>query len=139
MDFVHEAENARRIHETSGNPRVVIPRVIPTVRPRSGAGVHRRHASRPLSNRSGERPQDPRGVVSAVMELYLRMMLVDGFFHADPHPGNMLVTPEGRVVVLDFGMVIPVTREMRWRLVTTIFAAIRRDAPGLVAGFESLA
>jgi ubiquinone biosynthesis protein len=72
------------------------------------------------------------------MELYLRMMLVDGFFHADPHPGNVLVTPDGRVVVLDFGMVIPVARELRWRLVTTIFAAIRRDAAGVVAGFESL-
>lgn len=141
MDFVHEAANAQRIRENfRGNPRVVIPRVIPElVRQRvlvleyvEGTRVDR------LSNRPGERPQDPRGVVSAVMELYLRMMLVDGFFHADPHPGNVLVTPDGKVVVLDFGMVVPVSRELRWRLVTTIFAAIRRDAAGVVAGFESL-
>jgi predicted unusual protein kinase regulating ubiquinone biosynthesis (AarF/ABC1/UbiB family) len=141
MDFVHEAANATRIYENfRGNPRVVIPRVVPDlVRQRvlvleyiEGTRVDR------LSSAHGERPNDPRGVVSAVMELYLRMMLVDGFFHADPHPGNVLVTPDGRVVVLDFGMVIPVTRELRWRLVTTIFAAIRRDAVGLVAGFESI-
>jgi predicted unusual protein kinase regulating ubiquinone biosynthesis (AarF/ABC1/UbiB family) len=141
MDFVHEAANAQRIRDNfTGNPRVVIPRVIPElVRQRvlvleyvEGTRVDR------LSNRPGERPQDPRGIVSAVMELYLRMMLIDGFFHADPHPGNVLVTPDGKVVVLDFGMVIPVSRELRWRLVTTIFAAIRRDAAGVVAGFESL-
>jgi predicted unusual protein kinase regulating ubiquinone biosynthesis (AarF/ABC1/UbiB family) len=141
MDFVHEAANAQRIHENfRGNPRVVIPRVVPElVRKRvlvleyvEGTRVDR------LTTRPGERAQDPRGIVSAVMELYLRMMLIDGFFHADPHPGNVLVTPDGRVVVLDFGMVIPVTQELRWRLVTTIFAAIRRDTDGLIAGFASL-
>jgi predicted unusual protein kinase regulating ubiquinone biosynthesis (AarF/ABC1/UbiB family) len=141
MDFVHEAANARRIRDNfAGNTRVVIPRVFPElVRPRvlvleyvEGTRVDR------LTSRAGDRAQDPRGIVSTVMEIYLRMMLVDGFFHADPHPGNVLVTPDGRVVVLDFGMVVPVTRELRWHLVTTIFAAIRRDAAGVVAGFESL-
>jgi predicted unusual protein kinase regulating ubiquinone biosynthesis (AarF/ABC1/UbiB family) len=72
------------------------------------------------------------------MELYLQMMLVDGFFHADPHPGNVLVAPDGRVVLLDFGMVIRVPRPMRADLVRTVFAAIRRDLDGILDGFRNL-
>jgi predicted unusual protein kinase regulating ubiquinone biosynthesis (AarF/ABC1/UbiB family) len=141
MDFVHEAANARTIRANfEGNPRVVVPRVVDElVRPRvlvleyvEGTRVDR------MASRPGDRAEDPRGVVTSVLELYLRMMLVHGFFHADPHPGNVLVTPDGRIVVLDFGMVIPVSKELRQRLVTTVFAAIRRDTEGLVAGFESL-
>lgn len=140
MDFVREAANAMRIRENfRGNPRVVVPRVIPElVRPRvlvleyvAGTRVDRLAPT-------GAAARDPRGVVSAVMEVYLRMMLVDGFFHADPHPGNLLVTDDGRVVLLDFGMVVAVPVELRRNLVTTIFAAIRRDPDAVVAGFDSL-
>ena len=45
------------------------------------------------------------------------MMLEDGVFHADPHAGNLLVDPQGRLVLLDFGMVLQVERETRRRLV----------------------
>ena len=81
---------------------------------------------------------DPMGVVRTVIELYVQMMLIDGLFHADPHPGNLLVAPDGRVVLLDFGMVVRVPVELRRRLITTVFAGIRRDVDGLVDGFYSL-
>jgi predicted unusual protein kinase regulating ubiquinone biosynthesis (AarF/ABC1/UbiB family) len=141
MDFVHEAANAQEMRANfARTPRVIVPRVVAElVRPRvlvleyvPGTRVDRL-APGPRGDH-----RDPRGVVSGVMELYLRMMLVDGFFHADPHPGNLLVAPDGRVVLLDFGMVVRVPREMRWHLVSTVFAAIRRDVDGVVAGFTAL-
>lgn len=141
MDFVHEAANATEIRANfAGQRRVVVPRVVSElVRPRvlvleyvAGTRVDR------LTPGVGGDHRDPRGVVSSVMELYLRMMMIDGFFHADPHPGNILVTPDGRVVLLDFGMVVRVPRELRWHLVQTVFAAIRRDVDGLLAGFDAL-
>jgi predicted unusual protein kinase regulating ubiquinone biosynthesis (AarF/ABC1/UbiB family) len=141
MDLVHEAANAVEILKNfRTHTRVIVPRVIhELVRKRvivlqyvEGTRVDR------LMPHGGDKAQDPHGVVSTVMELYLRMMLVHGFFHADPHPGNLLVAADGRVVLLDFGMVVRVPREMRWHLVSTVFAAIRRDVDGIVAGFRSL-
>jgi predicted unusual protein kinase regulating ubiquinone biosynthesis (AarF/ABC1/UbiB family) len=77
-------------------------------------------------------------IVATVMEMYIQMMLIDGLFHADPHPGNLMVAPDGRLVLLDFGMAVRVPREQRLRLVETVFAAIRGDVEEIVAGFESL-
>jgi predicted unusual protein kinase regulating ubiquinone biosynthesis (AarF/ABC1/UbiB family) len=141
MDFVHEAANAEEIRANfRGNRHVIVPRVVPElVRTRvlvleyvEGTRVDRL----PPAGRGTAR--EPMKVLASAMELYLRMMLVDGFFHADPHPGNLLVAPDGRIVLLDFGMVVRVQRELRWHLVSTVFAAIRRDVDGVVAGFVSL-
>jgi predicted unusual protein kinase regulating ubiquinone biosynthesis (AarF/ABC1/UbiB family) len=80
----------------------------------------------------------PDRVLRTIMELYIRMMLVDGLFHADPHPGNILVDAEGRVVLLDFGMVVEVPPTTRRALVGTVYAAIRQDVAGVVDGFYGL-
>ena len=141
MDFVLEAANATEIRPNfRGNPRIIVPEVVDELTRRRTLVleyVEGRRIDR-IEGRAGDARQDPRGVVSGVMELYLKMMLVDGFFHADPHPGNVLVAPDGRIVILDFGMVIRVPKQMRADLVTTIFAAIRRDTDGILNGFRSL-
>jgi hypothetical protein len=66
------------------------------------------------------------------------MMLVDGLFHADPHPGNLLVTDDGRLVLLDFGMVVRVETEMRRTLIRAALAAVSRNASGVIDGFYEL-
>jgi predicted unusual protein kinase regulating ubiquinone biosynthesis (AarF/ABC1/UbiB family) len=80
----------------------------------------------------------PERIVRNVMELYARMMLVHGLFHADPHPGNLHVTSDGRIILLDFGMVVRVPLELRRQLVAAIFAAIRRDPDALARSFHAL-
>jgi predicted unusual protein kinase regulating ubiquinone biosynthesis (AarF/ABC1/UbiB family) len=73
-----------------------------------------------------------------VMDLYARMMLVHGLFHADPHPGNVHVAADGRIILLDFGMVVRVPLELRRELVAAIFAAIRKDPVTLADSFYRL-
>jgi ubiquinone biosynthesis protein len=53
---------------------------------------------------------------------YLHQVLVDGFFHADPHPGNLLVTPDGRLALIDLGMVARLTPRMQDQLLQLLLA-----------------
>jgi predicted unusual protein kinase regulating ubiquinone biosynthesis (AarF/ABC1/UbiB family) len=141
MDFRKEAENAERIRANfAGNRRVLIPRMEQgLVRQRVLVMEYMRgvRIDRVETRRNGGRVRGA-DIVSTVMELYIQMMLVDGLFHADPHPGNLLVADDGRIILLDFGMVVPVPRETRWHLIQTVFASIRRDVDGVVAGFDAL-
>lgn len=141
MDFRHEAANAEEMRERfAGRAGVAIPRVWPDlVRERvlvleymPGTRIDR------LQAQVAAGALDAEALVRRVIALYMRMMLVDGFFHADPHPGNLLVQDDGTLVVLDFGMVVRVEKQLRRTLARTAFAGIRRDAAGLVDGFYAM-
>jgi predicted unusual protein kinase regulating ubiquinone biosynthesis (AarF/ABC1/UbiB family) len=141
MDFRKEAGYAGAIGRAfAHNPRVRVPEVVEEmVRPRAlvlefveGTRVDR---IEPLV-RAGR--VDPGRVMDAVVEAYIQMMLVDGLFHADPHPGNLLVGDDGSLVLLDFGMVIEVDPAMRHHLVHTALAAVGGDADRVVDGFFRL-
>ena len=141
MDFRKEAAHAVAIGANfAGSPRIWIPRVVtPLVRQRalvleycSGRRIDR------LGEWVSEQRVNPDRLVRDVMELYARMMLVHGLFHADPHPGNMHVAPDGRIILLDFGMVVRVPLDLRRDLVAAIFAAIRKDPDELATCFNRL-
>jgi predicted unusual protein kinase regulating ubiquinone biosynthesis (AarF/ABC1/UbiB family) len=70
--------------------------------------------------------------------LYLRMMMVDGFLHADPHPGNILVEDDGTIVLLDWGMVEQVPRWVREQILNMSLALGREDLDGLISGMYHL-
>jgi ubiquinone biosynthesis protein len=63
----------------------------------------------------------------------LKMILVDGFFHADPHPGNVLYLPGNRVGMLDFGMVGRLSDHRRQQIVDLLAALSGRDEHGMMA------
>ncbi len=70
--------------------------------------------------------------------IYLKQLLTDGFFHADPHPGNLRLMEDGRLAFFDFGMVGYVSKETQIKLINTILHLINRDYNGVVEDFRSL-
>jgi predicted unusual protein kinase regulating ubiquinone biosynthesis (AarF/ABC1/UbiB family) len=65
---------------------------------------------------------DGRALAEDLCKAYLDQILVDGFFHADPHPGNLLVTGDGRLALLDLGMVARIDPRMREQLLKLLLA-----------------
>jgi ubiquinone biosynthesis protein len=65
---------------------------------------------------------DGRALADELCRAYLDQILVDGFFHADPHPGNLLVTRDGRLALLDLGMVSRIDPQMQEKLLKLILA-----------------
>jgi predicted unusual protein kinase regulating ubiquinone biosynthesis (AarF/ABC1/UbiB family) len=81
--------------------------------------------------------QDLGGLASALMRGYLDQVFVHGEIHADPHPGNLLVTADCRLALLDLGMVAHVPPRQRDRLLKLLFAAV--DGRGEEAASEAIA
>jgi len=75
---------------------------------------------------------DPKHVVRLLARTYLKQLLEDGFFHADPHPGNLRVMPDGRLAFFDFGMVGRLEVELQSKLISAFFHTIERDVHALV-------
>jgi predicted unusual protein kinase regulating ubiquinone biosynthesis (AarF/ABC1/UbiB family) len=141
LDFRSEARNAATLKRNfAAEPKVVVPEVVSDLLGRrvlvleylEGTRIDRLHER--LA--AGELHLD--ALMATLAEMYIKMMLEDGVFHADPHSGNLLVDPAGRLVLLDFGMVLQVERETRRRLVEAVLAAARQDVDGVINAFYEL-
>jgi ubiquinone biosynthesis protein len=79
---------------------------------------------------------DPREIGRRGFHAYLRMIFEDGFFHGDPHPGNLLVTKEGTIVILDFGIAGTLRPEKRQNFVRFLGAVMNEDTELLIRSLE---
>ena len=75
---------------------------------------------------------DPRLLAARGADAVLRMVLEHGYFHADPHPGNVLFLPDNRIGMIDFGMVGMLTTARRNQIVDLLHALIRKDEQALL-------
>lgn len=73
-----------------------------------------------------------------LVRAYLKQLLEDGFFHADPHPGNLLVMDDGRLAFFDFGMVGRITPALQSMMITAFFHVVERDVHGIAQDLINL-
>lgn len=77
-------------------------------------------------------------LIEVGVQCSLRQLLEHGFFHADPHPGNLLATPEGKLAYLDFGMMSTIKPYQRYGLIEAVVHLVNRDFEGLAKDYVNL-
>jgi predicted unusual protein kinase regulating ubiquinone biosynthesis (AarF/ABC1/UbiB family) len=140
LDYVQEGRNAERFRQNfSADERVVIPRVywkfssakVLTLEFVGGIKI----TECVLIKASGV---DCRMLVSLLTETYAKMIFVHGFFHCDPHPGNIFVREGPTVVFVDFGMVQAIADSTRRNLRRYARAIVENDAAAIVEALEKM-
>lgn len=77
-------------------------------------------------------------LVTAGVECSLRQLLEYGYFHADPHPGNLLATPNGKLAFLDFGMMSETPEKARYAIIGHIVHLVNRDYEAMARDYYAL-
>lgn len=140
LDFAREAEHIEAIRANfATEPRIDCPEVI-----------HELSTCRVLSTEfiDGDKITDrdalierglvPEAVAERVLEAYCRMIFIDGLYHADPHPGNILVRPDGTVVFIDFGAVGRLSTAMKDGIPKFLEGVLRRDRERILRALEQM-
>jgi predicted unusual protein kinase regulating ubiquinone biosynthesis (AarF/ABC1/UbiB family) len=133
MDYVKEGRNADRFRYNFRTWRAVrVPKIF---------WSHTKTRVLTLEFIRGTKVVDLEGLrangISAVkvnrllIRTYLKQLLEDGFFHADPHPGNLLVMDSGHLAFFDFGMVGRISPKLQAQMIDAFFHVIGRDVHGL--------
>jgi predicted unusual protein kinase regulating ubiquinone biosynthesis (AarF/ABC1/UbiB family) len=140
LDFSREAKNIERLAQNfASDERVVFPRVV--------AEVSTRHVLT-TTFVEGVKVGDTAAIDAAgidrkelarkIVRTYCQMIFVDGTYHADPHPGNMLARTDGSLVLLDFGAVAELSPSMREGIPEFLEGVIRRDTNRLIKALKKM-
>ncbi len=134
LDFIREAGSTSKFAMNFRNvPYVVIPEIFwGYTTPRVLTMTYLRGTS-PWDKAEIQRlGLDPVLLVEQGLEMFLKMVFVDGIYHGDLHPGNLLVLPENKVGVLDFGLVVRISKSTREHLAGLLVSLAREDYERMV-------
>ncbi len=131
LDFRHEARNQRYFNALNPHPdRVFAPEVIDELCCQRVLVMQR--ITGVTVGEARLAPAEAGRIAANGAASLIHQVLIAGFFHADPHAGNVLVTPDGRLCFLDWGMAGNLTRRLRFALADLFTAAVQQDAERIV-------
>eukprot|EP00873_Tetraselmis_striata_P029537 jgi/Tetstr1/449801/TSEL_036865.t1 len=136
LDYIREGENATKFAEQMKDdlPQVVVPKTYSEFTSRRVLTSGWLEGEK-LSQSGAD---DVGTLVNVGVICYLKQLLDTGFFHADPHPGNLIRTPDGRLAVLDFGLMTQVDDNIKFGMIEAVSHLIHRDYEAIVEDFVTL-
>ena len=140
MDYINEAKNAekfRDMHKT--NNKIAVPKIYNDLTSRRVLTMEWIEGTK-LTNLDDVKKLgiDPDEMIEIGVQCSLEQLLEHGFFHADPHPGNLLALEDGRLCYLDFGMMSEVSRDSRSGLIQAVVHLVNKNFDKLSHDFVKL-
>ena len=140
MDYINEADNAekfRTMHEK--NIKIAVPKIYQKFTSRRVLTMEWIDGTK-LTNLDDVKKLgiDPDEMIEIGVQCSLEQLLEHGFFHADPHPGNLLALEDGRLCYLDFGMMSEVSRDSRSGLIQAVVHLVNKNFDKLSHDFVKL-
>ncbi len=140
MDYLNEAENAEKFRNFHvHNSKIAVPKIYKETTSRRVLTMEWIDGIK-LTNLEGVKKLgiDPDEMIEIGVQCSLEQLLEHGFFHADPHPGNLLALEDGRLCYLDFGMMSEVTRNSRSGLIQAVVHLVNKNFDKLSQDFVKL-
>ncbi len=110
LDYFHEAANLKCFHGSYPNEEWLFPELMPNLLTVRTLGMNFVEGSQ-LRVFLEEVPTAADSVLKILVKSFLRQIFITGLFHADPHPGNFFISPQGQLALLDFGAVGELTEK----------------------------
>ncbi|WOK95868.1 ABC1-like kinase [Canna indica] len=140
LNYVQEGQNACRFKKLYGdNKEVIVPNIywdytsskVLTMDWVNGIKLSEQEAIK-------KQGLNLLNLVNIGIQCSLRQLLEFGFFHADPHPGNLLATPDGKLAFIDFGMMSETPEEARFAIISHVVHMVNRDYDAMARDYYAL-
>ncbi len=140
IDYILEGKNADRFRQNFRNfTAIFIPHIIWRLTGRRVLTIEYVEGVRVDDIEAWRNLGVLRDDITAIgAHFYLKQLLEDGFFHADPHPGNLRIMPDGRVGIFDFGMVGQLSPQLKEHTINAFMHVIQRDYRALIDDFVGM-